>query len=125
MSNDKPQEHPGANEAFEKRAREVLRASVDDVLPEVAERLVAMRRAAVQELEERSSSQWQTPWFWAPAGATAMVVLTLGLFLYTGNTPVPMFDDLDEAQLAAAQDIELLEELEFLAWMEEEVRNAG
>ncbi len=125
MSNDKPQEHPGANEAFEKRAREVLRASVDDVLPEVAERLVAMRRAAVQELEERSSSQWQTPWFWAPAGATAIVVLTLGLFLYTGNTPVPMFDDLDEAQLAAAQDMELLEELEFLAWMEEEVRNAG
>ena len=125
MSNDKPQEHLAANEALEKRAREVLRASVDDVPPEVAERLVAMRRAAVQELEERSSSQWQTPWFWAPAGATAIVVLTLGLFLYTGNTPGPMFNDLDEAQLAAAQDMELLEELEFLAWMEEEVGNAG
>ena len=123
MSNDKPRQDP-ANEAFEKRAREVLLTTVDDVPPEVAERLVAMRRAAVQELEERSSSQW-TPWFWAPAGAAAIVVLTLGLFLYTGNTPVPMFDDLDDAQLAAAQDMDLLEELEFLAWLEEEARNAG
>ena len=124
MSNDKPRQDP-ANETFEKRAREVLLAIVDDVPPEVAERLVAMRRAAVQELEERSSSQWRTPWFWAPAGAAAIVVLTLGLFLYTGNTPVPMFDDLDDAQLAAAQDMDLLEELEFLAWLEEEARNAG
>ena len=49
MSNDKPRQDP-ANEAYEKRAREVLLATVDDVPPEVAERLVSMRRDCVKQL---------------------------------------------------------------------------
>ncbi len=128
MSEDKTQQHlgdQGANAAFEKRAREVLRAAELDLGPEVNERLVAMRRAAVQEFETRSTSQLQAPWFWASAAATLVAVLALGLFLYPGNSEVWMFDDFNEAQLAAAQDMELLEELEFLAWMEEEAVNAG
>ena len=125
MSEDKTQQHPGANEAFEKRAREVLRAAELELPLEVNERLVAMRRAAVQELETRSGRQLQAPWYWASAGATSAFVLALGLFLYSGNTPIPMLDDFNEGQLAAAQDMELLEELEFLAWLEEEAVNAG
>ena len=91
----------------------------------VNERLVAMRRSAVQEMDTRATSQLQTPWFWASAGATLVTVFALGLFLYSGNVPAPMFDDVSEAQLAATQDMELLEELEFLAWLEEEAVNAG
>ncbi len=128
MSEDKTQQHlrdQGANAAFEKRARVVLRAAELDPGPEVNERLVAMRRAAVQEFETRSGSQLQAPWFWAPAAAALVAVLALGLFLYPGNSEVWMFDDFNEAQLAAAQDMDLLEELEFLAWMEEEAVNAG
>ncbi len=128
MSEDKTQQHlgdQGANAAFEKRAREVLRAAELDLGPEVNERLVAMRRAAVQEFETRSGGQLQAPWFWGSAAATLVTVLALGLFLYPGNSEVWMFDDFNEAQLAAAQDMELLEELEFLAWMEEEAVNAG
>ena len=97
MSEDKTQQHPGANEAFETRAREVLRAAELELPPEVNERLVAMRRAAVQELETRSGRQLQAPWYWASAGATSVFVLALGLFLYSGNTPIPMFDDFNEA----------------------------
>ena len=122
MNNETPQD---SNAVFEKRAREVLQAVGNEVPPEVNERLVAMRRAAIQEMESPTSGQWQTRWLWAPTAATAVVVLSLGVFLYSGNAPVPMFDDFDSAHLAAAQDMELLEELEFLAWLEEETRNAG
>ena len=122
MTNDNTRD---SNTSFEKRAREVLLAAEHDVSPEVNGRLAAMRRAAVQELETRSGQPRRTGWFWVSAGTVAVVVLTLGLFLYPGNAPGPLFDGLDEAQLAAAQDMELLEELEFLAWMEEEDRSAG
>ncbi|MCZ6617557.1 MAG: hypothetical protein O7E57_05450 [Gammaproteobacteria bacterium] len=122
MSNDNTE---GSDADFEKRAQKVLRAGANDLPPEVNERLVAMRRGAVQELEARSSQRWQTRWFWAPVGVTAAVALALGLFLFSGDTPIPMFDDLDEVQFAATRDMEMLEELEFLAWMEEEARNAG
>jgi len=122
MNNETPQDHSAA---FEKRAREVLQAVGNDVPPEVNERLVAMRRAAIQEMESPTSRQWQTRRFWTPMAATAVVVLSLGLFLYSGSAPVPMFDDFDVAHLPAARDMELLEDLEFLAWLEEEASNAG
>ncbi|MCZ6642580.1 MAG: hypothetical protein O7F71_13460 [Gammaproteobacteria bacterium] len=122
MNNETPQD---SNAVFEKRAREVLQAVGNDVPPEVNERLVAMRRAAIQEMESATSGRWQTRWFWAPTAATAVAVLSLGVFLYSGNAPVPMFDDFETAHLEAAQDMELLEDLEFLAWLEEEARNAG
>ncbi len=123
-NSDKSGETRDTNVAFEKRARDLLRAAEQDVSPEVNQRLGEMRRAAVQELEDRSNRR-QTSGIWLPAGASAVVVLALGIFLYPGNEIVPMIDNLDETQLAAAQDMELLGELEFIAWLEEEESNAG
>ena len=45
------------------------------------------------------------------------MVLTVVLVVGNGKDSVPWFD---EPEFAAAQDAELLENLEFLAWLEEE-----
>ena len=113
---------------FESRVKRVLAEQGDDVPMEVAERLTAMRRAAVAELDERTQRRFR--FGWAPAGALAAalatVVLAAGLFLFAGNASVPAMPALtDEPEFAAAQDLELLDELEFLAWLEEESSDAG
>lgn len=97
-----------------------LRQHAEQVPPEVADRLRAMRRAAVAELDVRSTragSGWLLPAGVAAAG----LALTLALLTGDPESPAPgavLLADTDE--LAAVAELEVLEELEFLAWLEEE-----
>lgn len=113
---------------FESRVQQALESAADDIAPEVAERLAAMRRSAVAELDEHSGRRFG--FGWRPAGAfaaaAAAVALAVGLFVFSGTGPVAVMPEVsDEPEFAALQDLDVLTELEFLAWLEEEERDAG
>ncbi|MEQ8857987.1 MAG: hypothetical protein RIC56_05020 [Pseudomonadales bacterium] len=107
-----------------------VRERAEQVEPAVAERLGQMRRAAVAELDARSARRagWRrTPVLWGGGlAAAAAVALTLALLLPV--TTEPDSDPLlvaDADELEAIADLEVLEELEFLAWLEQEQLDAG
>ena len=116
----------GRNEDFEKRSAELLRESAQNLSGHVRSRLTQARHAALEEAR-RSRSAWQ--WrVWAPAGGFAIAVV-LAVVLWRGGGPAQEFpvpaavatehsaiDDLE--LLAANESFELLEDLEFYAWLD-------
>ena len=123
---DGKDKHPESE--FESRVQQALESGAGDVAPEVAERLAAMRGSAVAELDERAARR--RGFAWGPASAfsaaLATVALATGLFLFSGNGSDAVMPEIsDEPEFAAVRDLELLTELEFLAWLEEEESDAG
>jgi len=111
-------------EQFLKRVRDNLdNAPLDDI---TAERLAGARRRALNVLDTSGSLKPQNwSWFtWAPAGAFAMVLFVIAVTVSSQKTPdFPYYES--ELQAAAANEIDLLEELEFVAWMLLEESDAG
>jgi hypothetical protein len=84
----------------------------------VASRLAAARRLAVATFDARSSTP-RVPPRWVPAGALATTVFAIGLATVAMDTrTLPAVDD--ARAFAVAQDVELLDDLEFLAWLPDE-----
>lgn len=102
------------------------RERADALSGPIQQRLAAARRQAVAEMDQtsaRSGFRWA---YALPAGAVAAVTLVVALqFIpsaHDAQDTAPMttlLPDLDESQQVAASELELLEELEFLAWMAE------
>lgn len=103
---------------FAKRVADQLE---DDVSPEIQERLRAARMNAVAAVDEsRISFARKT---WRPlAGAVAAGVLVAALLQQRGIAPMP---DLDEQELEAALEMELLDDLLMLAWLDEQSLDAS
>ena len=105
---------------FERKARARLEASELDIDPERLERLQAARRAAVAAVPAGPERGLLGRW-WVPTGAMAAAALVLGVLLVPGPERLPPV--LDAAEMSAAQEMELLDELEFVAWMLEQDSN--
>ncbi|MCZ6888000.1 MAG: hypothetical protein O7H39_05840 [Gammaproteobacteria bacterium] len=111
------------DEKFIQDAGRVLLDAEHDIDPRVLERLQAMRREAVQHADRSAP---QPLGVWVPTSAVVATILTVGIALSSIESPTaPMFHD--EHEQLAVQDMELLEDLEFLAWLdsEAELGNAG
>ena len=102
-----------------------VRAELEAVSPKQAARLRAMRQAAVAELDAHTRPDTTRQWWVAGglAGSAASVALMVGLLLPSAPVEHP-FPDLDTEELAVVQSLDVLEDLEFLAWMEEEANRA-
>ena len=95
----------------------------ETVGPEIATQLQQARRKAVAEFENRTVGH-ELPFAWWQMGGTAaaaavLVVLVLPYFSsrqIDGVEPLPYVSDVELA-LAAEEEAELLENLEFVAWM--------
>src|SRR5262245_57505492 len=110
-----------ADDAFVARLRAVLDRGDAALDAAVADRLGATRRAAVAALDLPDATEVAR---WIPASAAAALLLAVGLFAWSMRIPeFPMFDD-DQAALAA-QDLDLLDDIEFVAWMEEDGDDAA
>jgi len=103
------------------RLMEHWRRRRQQVDPAVAERLAAARRQAVALLDgpQPSALPRLLPW---GAAVTSAAALLLAIVFWPGArdgslAPLPL---VDADELAAAQDLELLEELEFIAWLDEQ-----
>ena len=106
---------------YEAAGERIAQAMDTSVSPDIAERLQAARRAAVDVAEQR---QRRAPVMtWLPAGgAVAAGVLAVVLMQEQRMTPLPNLNDME---LEAANELELLDDLAMLAWLEEQSSDAG
>ena len=116
------------------RAGERLRASADQLDAATLSRLNQARQRALEELPGQRV-QW--PWRWLmPAGSLAIAALVavfvLQQPLQTTVDPIPVAHDMSEDQavdfelLMGEDDLEMIEDLEFFAWLSvEELEAAG
>lgn len=100
---------------FAERVGNVLRDRELGTDNDVLERLSAARREAVAVADVRKGrSGLSRPWGFGIGGSAATVALLLAVFLDSGEQKYPPLDDVD---FTVAQEAELLEDLEFVAWM--------
>lgn len=81
--------------------------------PELVGRLAAARHRAVASV---GSPILRAPSSWIPVGALATTLLTVAIGFSLDNNIAPPLDD--EQQLAAVEEIDLLMDLEFVAWLD-------
>jgi len=112
---------PGQPQELDPALIEHWRQRRRQVDPEVAHRLAAARHRAVALLDEPSQPALPRllPWGSALAGAAALA-LAIGLWPGSGDEGLAPLPLVDADEMAAAQDLELLEELEFIAWLDEQ-----
>jgi len=108
--------------SFEKQAKALFDESVDQLDAATLSKLNRGRHAALAELHGRRA-QWQR---WAPAGGVAaavVVAVMLALQPTDVDMVVPAVDDMDI--LLGEESIEMLEDLEFYAWLDMQEEDIG
>jgi hypothetical protein len=126
MTNPDPDD---GNEGFARTASVLLRRSAEDIDGATASRLNRARQAALEQLPRgRRAARWL-----APALSTAAVgALALALWLNPGidrDAPVPnssaALTAADMDLLLTDDSLEMLEDLEFYAWLDAELESAS
>lgn len=111
-----------------REAARLLRERAEALEPTTADRLRRARQRALAEFDRRGSRQYRIHWGWRPAAA-ALLVVALCTLLWPGGMPGPRQDPAPEAPAArvsgpdlelmlAEEDLALLEDLEFLDWLD-------
>jgi len=104
---------------LETRSKELFEESLARIDARTRSRLTQARHAALDELNRRHSSRW----LWAPAGGLAAAA-AIAAFLIArpgieSTTPgTPPLEELEA--VAGVENIELLEDVEFYAWLAEQ-----
>jgi hypothetical protein len=113
-----------ADTAFEQRAAALLRESAATLDGQTRSRLNRARQAALDELP---AARRPAIWYgWALAGVAAVAALTAVLLNNRPPAPAPVpiaevpAAALDLDLLMAGEELEMLEDLEFFAWLEVE-----
>jgi hypothetical protein len=106
---------------FEKRVQAELRKAVADTSPVLRARISAMAAAAVRE---QSQSASRSRWVLVPLGGVAALALAV-IAVQTINTPgaidkPPPISADDVALLMNVDNLDLLEQMEFYLWLEQE-----
>jgi len=109
---------------FEERAKQLFDESVDRLDARTRSKLTQARYRALEQLTAPAGSVWRRPW--APAGAaaaalTVLLVLWLDAPERTVNGTFDMAATSDLELLLAEEELEMIQELEFYAWLEEQV----
>lgn len=105
------------NQAFERRTRALFDDSTADLNAATRSRLTQARHVALDAA--RAKSHWTSKWTWGlPSGAAAMLAVTLMLNRPASDVPLPAA--LDDLQIIASENLELLENVEFYAWLDEQ-----
>lgn len=101
---------------LQQRALTMLHETERDIDLETREQLAAARRAAVASADASAPwlPPWLSPWLLGFGGSAATMALVLAI---TFASVEPELPPLDQVEFAVAQDTELLEDLEFVAWM--------
>lgn len=121
-----PEQDPanGSTE-FATRARNLLLESADDLDGRTRSRLTQARHAALAQLESAAPVRKGVSRWLLPAGSVAAAVLVAGIWFGTlqpDTAPVQVASSpMDDLELVAgAENFELIEELDFYAWLESE-----
>lgn len=110
---------------FEQQVKTMLDQSVDELTPEIQRRLQSARYAALDKARARPR------WWGLPAAAMAMAlvaVVTTNVLLSQRNAGLPetvLAMDSEMELLTSADNLELMEDLEFMQWLAESQTNAS
>ena len=107
-----------SDDEFVGRVREALDAQ--RLAPEIADRLAAARRRAVAMTDAPTP---HAPSSWVPLGALAATLLTVAVGVVLDNGGNPPLEEVQ--QLATVEDLDLLMDLEFVAWLDTDNTDAG
>lgn len=118
MTKDHRPGEPGSEQdelAYARHLTEPLQAGEDNLSDEIVARLYEARQQALDVTRQPQAKSWWLPTIGVGmTGAAAVLVVVLLLPVSDAITPLPVGEDVE---LAAAQDLDLLEDLEFVAWM--------
>lgn len=106
------------DDEFVGRVREALDAQ--RLAPELVDRLAAARRRAVAIADAPTP---RAPSNWVPLGALAATLLTVAVGVVLDNGGNPPLEEVQ--QLATVEDLDLLMDLEFVAWLDTDNTDAG
>jgi hypothetical protein len=109
---------------LETRSKELFENSLEQLDARTRSRLTQARHAALDELKRTRGVHAR--WIWAPAGgvaaAAAITVFLIGRpDIDPATSGAPALEDLEA--VAAVENIELLEDVEFYAWLAEQARS--
>jgi hypothetical protein len=112
------------SQSLERRAKALFDAEVDKLDGHTRSRLAQARHAALAEGRRRSFAPWRLgPRALLPAGAAAIVALAVTM-LWRDPVPMTVGPDLAALQdleiLLGEEELEMLEDLEFFAWLDEQ-----
>jgi len=109
------------NDSLETRARDLLNDSVDHLDARTRSKLTQARHAALQELQ-RPHAALRRRWIPATSMAAAAVLAVLISFSLTGRAPSGSNALLPEdfELLADAESLEMMQDMEFYAWLDGE-----
>lgn len=120
MVNESSDAKPGA---LETRAQALFEDSVERLDARTRSRLTQAHHAALDEL--RRTRVAPARWLWAPIGGIAAVAAAILLVGRLGTGLVhPGAAPLEELEAAGVESVELLEDVEFYAWLAEQERSA-
>jgi hypothetical protein len=111
---------------FVDRVRRTLNDSVDSLDGETLSRLTQARHRALEKAERRTK-QRRRPYRLSLAGlATAMAVILLAVFLGRDPLKTQRYSAIEDVEiLAASENPDFFAELEFYAWLAEEMEDAS
>ena len=102
---------------FVVRVKGILDEKSESLDADTQRRLSQARMKAIARLGVTQGTQQRPLWFsWVPAGAMAAGLLAVGIYQNQAQLPLPAIYQ-DPLQQLAAENMELLENLEFAAWL--------
>ena len=122
MKEEHPQDHASID-AIERNLRHQEEALPQDV----SDRLAAARRDAVArmtELDESRSVPWLSMPRLLPAGGLLAAGIATAILWPAPQSPLQL-PALDDNEMAAATDMEMLDEIELIAWLLEQDADVG
>jgi len=103
-------------EAFNKKAKDLLDEHVDKLDAATLSKLHQARNQAVESVSQRAGKKLPAYSGWAGAGAMAASLMVGVVYFNQQPPPLPAIYA-DPIQQAAAEEIELMDDLDFVAWL--------
>lgn len=115
------------DESLMPQVRAALDSQTEELDTNTLARLHAARRLAIAELEARAQRRAQRTAWWVPAGAFATVAMAAAVYtLWNGSSISPPDAEFADIQMSAeADDLEIVEDLEFYEWLDTTNATAG
>lgn len=109
---------PDDNSEFERRTKVLFDRSVEQLDAATRTRLAQARASALDELEPRAAHRrWRV---WAPAAGLAAAALATVAVLFEKRSGSQRTSPLDDLELLANEDLDMMQELDFYAWLDEQ-----
>ena len=107
------------SDELEHKARALFEDSVERLDARTRSKLTQARNRALDEVRKGAARR---RWIWAPAGGFALAaVVAVGVVLGPGRAQPPSPAALEDLEIVADSDnLELLQDVEFYAWLDEQ-----